>query len=142
MHIHDAILKAADQIEQHPELFDFIEVGVPRCGSPGCALGWITFFSEPTKHIKRNYTCDFDVVYFDGALGELGLLEPSQFYDRMDRFNLLRFFTGARWTRDAQLCAKSLRKYAKKYHPKPKYGGIPTSVLGIFKTEVKERDLA
>jgi hypothetical protein len=45
MNIYNAIMKAADQVETHPESFDFWVNDIPeRCGSPGCALGWIGFY--------------------------------------------------------------------------------------------------
>lgn len=39
--IYTAIMKAADTIERHPELYNFLSNEVPDCGSPGCLLGWI-----------------------------------------------------------------------------------------------------
>jgi hypothetical protein len=41
--IRAAILKAADTIERDGDLWNFGEVLVPDCGTPGCALGWIGF---------------------------------------------------------------------------------------------------
>ena len=42
MNIRQALLKAADSIEQHPKLFSFHSCELPNeCGTPGCALGWL-----------------------------------------------------------------------------------------------------
>lgn len=46
MNLYNAIMKAADHIERHPNDFNFMQWCVPgSCGSPGCALGWIGFFA-------------------------------------------------------------------------------------------------
>lgn len=43
--IRAALLKAADQIEQNPESYNFKTNDKPDgCGSPGCILGWVGAF--------------------------------------------------------------------------------------------------
>lgn len=94
-----AFLEAADHIEQHPEFFDFMVIGVPHdCGTPGCALGWVGFFG---KLRARTHS---EVADFIGT-------RTFDFYDRMDSY------VGEKWTVNAALCAKGLRCYADEFHP-------------------------
>lgn len=46
MNIRQAILKAADHIEQNPDHFRYVSNDRPDagCGTPGCMLGWIGIF--------------------------------------------------------------------------------------------------
>jgi hypothetical protein len=97
--VRDAILRAADQIEAHPESLDFANIIVPQCGSPGCALGWIGVFAQITGFVS---------TVSEEVLG----LEDFQFYSRMVLLQDQTF-----WGRDATECARCLRLYADKYHP-------------------------
>lgn len=135
MEIYNAIMKAADQIEAHPEQFNFMSIDVPDgCGTPGCALGWITAFAG-----LRVRSCGgFDAAKVQLGLGQ-GYGAASMFYARMDA--CLSWWDSCRlksWRGDAETCAKTMRRYAKKYHaPAPavhstKRVGIPASVRAIF----------
>ncbi len=96
------IMKAADSIEEFPELFrystDFIPD--PGCGTPGCAIGWIA------AH-KPGYTGNS----IGGWTGEGVLGMPSgEFYERMTELG------GYGWRSFSGKCAETLRLYAEKYH--------------------------
>lgn len=112
MDIRQAILKAADWIELHPEEFDFRETEVPACGTPGCALGWIGTFAG----CERGSSIDMPP---GSPTKLLGLNSQLRFYERMDAF----FGGGAyantesRWRHNPMQCARGLRLYADKYHP-------------------------
>lgn len=128
MNIREAILKAADHIERNPLDFDFWKTGVPgSCGTPGCALGWIGHFMGETNYF--NDVCD--------VMG-LGITKPHlpergefDFYRRMDKIEGPAVLHG-KWTNSAELCARTLRLYADKYHPAESRAVIPASVMRIF----------
>lgn len=128
--MYDAIMKAADQIEQYPERFVFIATGVPRrdgglshnCGSPGCALGWIAFYG---RNVWVNRLCG---TYGNGLkVVDLPNNSSSVFYCRLNKYE-------SGWMGDARLCAKALRQYAEEYcaPEQPKYEGILETVKVIF----------
>ena len=120
--IRTAILKAADSIEANPELFEFESLRLPdsNCGTPGCALGWISLHSHLQVRRAHPDGCFADVV---GSLkiGEIG------FYRRMTDI-------GAGWTSDSFRCAENLRLYADKYHPETDH--IPENIRAIFRDRV------
>jgi len=114
--IRQAILAAATSIEKNPDMFTFMSVDIPGCGSPGCALGWVAYHMGMTN---SEYGVGFiGVVSNRIALGE------ENFYDRMNEF-------GREWKYSAPHCAKALRLYADKHHPQ----AIPESVLSLFKEQ-------
>lgn len=131
MNIYNAIMAAADQIESHPKDFNFMSVKVPSpgsCGTPGCALGWITAFCEKPVTVHG-------YLGICGSIKQLRVGYAGEFYERMDscetwweRVLMLS------WRDSAERCAKTMRKYAAKYHaPKaPAITGIPDSVRAIF----------
>ena len=51
MNLRNAILQAADTIEQNPSLFEFTSVQRPdpECGTPACALGWIAAYAPELR---------------------------------------------------------------------------------------------
>jgi hypothetical protein len=111
MDIRQAILKAADYIEANPSEFDFNAFCIPHpCGSPGCALGWIGYFSG-----LKPETFGFSRVAHE--VMNLGIPGHGEFvfYQRMDAICGGRY----RWKQSAELCAHTLRGYADKYHPAP-----------------------
>jgi hypothetical protein len=128
MNAYQAVMAAADTIEQNPRAFLFGATSVPRdCRTPGCALGWVAHHAG--LWVPGGYTS-----YSVGAsaLG-VGVFE---FYQRMCRL------TGAHWNdvvwpwmRDAAECARGLRLYAEEYHGNQK-PGIPDAVRNLF--NVKE----
>jgi hypothetical protein len=117
MDIRQAILKAADWIEKHPEDFMFSATQIPKCGTPGCALWWIGHFSRmslKTNDYESYTTVAKEVLRVPGEK-LLGNGSPHfEFYRRMDA---LLGHSG--WMHYAPMCAEGLRLYADKYHPAP-----------------------
>jgi hypothetical protein len=115
MEIREAILRAADWIEGHPEDFDFGMGDIPECGTPGCALGWISAFAGFKAPFR--YTAAADAL---GLEPELFLgrhffpLKAYAFYNRMS--DLVPYEI---WKRSAMMCARALRLYADRWHPSP-----------------------
>lgn len=116
MDIYSAIHKAADHIEAHPEEFSFAAGKVPDgCGTPGCALGWISHFAG-TDHNKFWSACKVMGLTWPGDLDVADRYTKRegefQFYDRMD------FCCGGNdsWRHDALECASALRLYAEHHH--------------------------
>lgn len=124
MKIYNAIMMAADHIERNPREFDYYCTGVPDapCGSPGCAIGWVNFFTStcgpgerllnerwlyisPNSAGRRPISCK-------AALG----VDDGKFYARMDELS-------GGWRAHALECARALRRYAERHHghekPKP-----------------------
>jgi hypothetical protein len=117
MNIRQAILKAADSIEQNPDLFDFNSINLPNheCGTPGCALGWIASFLGTEYQLRRIFNMPVMQKIMDCSDGA--------FYRRMRHLPI-----GYEWKYNHMLCAESLRQYADKYHP----DHIPESIRKIF----------
>lgn len=120
MNIRQAILKAADSIEQNPELFEYQESIVPDCRSPGCALGWIG------HHLGMQGKDSMHNVM--PLLGYPETYSIRPFSTALD--DLVDIYSG--WRRNAIKCAQVLRLYADKYHS----DHIPESVREIFKEVV------
>lgn len=109
MNVREAILKAADSIEMHPELFDFRSTSMPNeCGTPGCAIGWIALHADEDLcgQIMADKWMSHKTELFMGV-------ESGDFYDRMDA--LAGDFRA--WAHNPKGCAKTLRLYADEYHP-------------------------
>lgn len=117
MNIYQAIMRAADSIEGNPRLFDFDSILLPdhECGTPGCALGWVSLYLG-LRRSDNNYEYD-----------PLALGSESKFYRRM---NVL-CGDSYDWMDNAITCARTLRLYAEKYHgdQKPE---LPAEILAIF----------
>ena len=115
MNIRTAILKAADSIEQNPNLFNFSSILMPDsdCGTPGCALGWIAYHRKGDAIFGSTWIAHNAIGIVDG-----------KFYKRM-----INLYDGHEWKYSADECAATLRKYADKYHPAQ---GIPAVVLSWF----------
>jgi hypothetical protein len=104
VNLYEAFMKAADHIESRPHLFNFDLYEMPgTCNTPGCALGWVGFFSG----LEFSHQ-GFIGVRTDVSPQMLGI-RSTEFYDRMAEW-------GLNWMRDASCCARSLRLYAEKYH--------------------------
>lgn len=99
MDIRSAILKAADRIESNPDCFEFDRIGVPTCGAPGCALGWIGVYLGMTGSIER-------------VAQALGVYSQTEFYNNI---HTLPDWNG--WINSASHCARILRDYADAFHP-------------------------
>lgn len=121
MNIREAILHAADHIERNPRAYQFDTNSKPKCGTPGCLLGWIGHFAgiEAT-----------DDSYMDVVAKVIGH-EWMYMGDLADELGL------GGYTVDAKRAASVLRAYADRHHPAPK-PGIPESVRAIFTTEQTE----
>lgn len=108
MNLREATLKAADQIEQHPETFDFMSCHLPdlSCGTPGCALGWIAIFAgiRPPK----SELGDANTIGFIAAEMKVS---QSEFYGRMDECCDM----DTEWIDNPAVCAKGLRIYAERF---------------------------
>ena len=112
MNIRQAILKAADSIEQHPKMFSFGSLSIPGCGSPGCALGWTGHHLGMRGYGLKNICI------------AIGLPLLTKYKDRDDCWRAMTFYTrmteligSGDWRNSAPECAKALRLYADKYHP-------------------------
>lgn len=126
MDIRTAILKAADSIEVHPQLFEYssTQVANPR-GTRGCGIGWIAYHFIGAH--DRSWSGD-ESLY--SAMGVDFCRTPTR--------NLNRFFTDRmgsicgsyRWRHDPKLCGSTLRTYADKYHPITDH--IPAKIRAIF----------
>lgn len=109
MSIYNAIMKAADYIECHPKKFDFNEIAIPHCGSPGCALGWIGYFLGIQGTIEGVCNAGISDSHFYTAMDDLVGDNPAR-----DEYGLK--VTWGPWHKDAAICARGMRLYAAKYH--------------------------
>jgi hypothetical protein len=109
MDIYRAILETAAHIEEFPQSYDYDSVRVPpECGTPGCLIGWINFYTH--THSDARHTDGGFVISADA----LGLRDTAIFYQRM--IVLARDDDSPNWTRDPAMAARLLRRYAEKYH--------------------------
>jgi len=117
MNIYDAIMKAAEHIDLHPGLFNFMSPFSPSndCGTPGCALGWIAYFMGDRNEcvLKTAATA----LGFD--LRKHPMHSGHPFYDRMQKLQGSPKRYGDSWRYSATECARILRLYAAKYHTSP-----------------------
>ena len=125
MSIRQAILAAADSIEQYPDMFRFGSVNLPNheCGTPGCDLGWIAhhlglespwYFDEEEKRF-------FNLMEIEAKDWDA---KEEVFYSRMNALS-------DNWRNNADDSAIALRLYADKYHPI----ALPKVVTDIFKVK-------
>lgn len=125
MKVYDAIMKAADHIEQHPKGFNFMLTGIPTCRTPGCALGWIGVFCGAPRSItevSKNF------------LKLPPVLEAGYWSTNVTFYNRMNDLGGEDWKWNAASCAKALRLYAEKYHgdekpTQPREETVPWSAL-------------
>lgn len=109
MEIREAILKAVDWIQGNPSKFRYENTCQPTdCGSPGCAIGWIGYFSGFTYELPK-YARGLVLVERDIST-QLLKMSSVTFYLRLNAL-------GQGWMDDAAICARVLRLYADKYHP-------------------------
>lgn len=111
--IRTAILQAADHIEAHPSALAFFNGRVPdNISGDGCPLAWVGFFfgMEKDKPVAMRSHRMIQEMFPDSGYKAL-----EAFFRRMDEFlpERLHFV----WANNAKVCAKTLRKYADKYHP-------------------------
>lgn len=98
----EAITRAAEHIEQHGELlkiYGYDEIPT-RADEPACAVGWIGYFAQMSGHIE-NVAREFLGVELEEVSVRLHDLtpEPKEY-----------------WFKSGSLCARTLRRYARKYH--------------------------
>ena len=126
MNIRQAILRAADHIESHPELYEFHRNEVPACGTPGCMLGWIGYFLG----VKGS------VVY--AVCPAMGLGQGQDGFIRNGIHKLAveeMKRRGSGWpdyAGDAKAAARLMRTWADRHHPAESRALIPESVRAIF----------
>lgn len=131
MNMRTAILKSADSIDEFPHLFDFGSIMSPDagCGTPACAIGWISHHMgaeiDPEEYTQLNGLKGFTFTKWFGIMK----CTESEFYKRMDKLEGHKYL----WKNDNRLCAEILRKYADKFHPA--VNAIPQVTLDIFKPE-------
>ena len=141
MNIREAILKAADHVQTHQDMWCYSLSEVPECGSPGCALGWIGHFA--------NIKGDAEDVAVAMGLPKLhdqhGVgYHQWEFYDRVQQLVGEPGFTDRHrgptflHLATAAEAAHVMRLYADVYHPAEKHHGIPSSVRAIFETAQSE----
>lgn len=111
--IRESILKAADSIENNPNMFDFGSTDKVNtdCGHKGCALGWIAYHAAADGVIPRQKYDTHDSPFAPELYAALGEPENCVFYS-LDSY-------GRDWRESAQACAEALRKYANHEHPCP-----------------------
>lgn len=110
MNVREAILKAAERIDASPNDFEFSSGVKPKCGTPGCALGWIGFYAE---------IGDGDFYYPEHVARAIDpLMDELDFYKRMGRLcadGIGRY--ESQWMHVASKCATTLRAFADRYFP-------------------------
>jgi len=118
--VYSAVMKAADHIERHPELFDFDERSGPHdCGTPACALGRIGFFAGSLYEFWDGSLSIYGVAYRTFGMRDNGDNDgATTFYTRMNQL------VGHDWKVDASICAKGLRLLAQDYAPKVEQGSF------------------
>lgn len=123
MELRQAILKAADQIERNPDVFNYWKTSVPPCGSPGCAIGLVAAHLGFREGLYVSMNCH-------RILG----VDSHTFYARMG--DAATSIDAAKvWMHYPLLAAQSLRLYADKYHPQEgieEIRAIPDAVRHIF----------
>lgn len=150
MNPRKAILDAANQIERHPQTFDFGRGGLPdRDGRGGgdrglgcCALAWIGYYADHQRPANIRRVSPFKLGYWEAILilhPDLSSM-PRSYEDRVS-FGMLerRFYTqmtdcmgnSDAWSENAYLCATALRQYADLYFPEP----IQPRMLPVLREE-------
>ena len=111
-------MKTAALIERRPDLFNFGTLIVPEneCGTPGCLIGWINYFTG------TGILCT-TLKGFEGRrlIWGCDLLQVND----MDFYNRLTEFEDW-WRLDAKKAARALRLYARLY--------LPTTVVETTRT--------
>jgi len=124
--MYNAIMKAADFIETHPDEFDYDAISKPHpCKTPGCAFGWIGYFAGLSKKCAiSSYTLQVVAKALGFNYEEHCMHDGHPFYARLEDLS-------PGWKDGAAVCAKALRLYAAKYHA-PVKTGLPDIVRNIF----------
>lgn len=118
--MREAILRAAEQIEKHPDTFNFYAGNIPRETSGplgvGCALAWVGHYagmSGSYDEVAREMGVPkIKVPGFVPKHLERDWETPhAQFYLHMRKLG------DGMWYFSAQKCARGLRRYADKFYP-------------------------
>jgi hypothetical protein len=122
MTTYEAILKAADFIESHPEQYNMLVTDIPSdAHDRGCMVGWAQHFLGLKGMCMRHY----DI--FGWRNGPNNILTVMGYFDyKKDLPSDSRFRVMA-VTTDAEAASTFLRHFAQRYRP------IPQAVLEIFK---------
>lgn len=124
MNISEALHAAADDIEQNPGGYRFMNAMVPTCGEPGCMLGKLGKIAGACPGLSVN----------EVAARLFGIF-PDTFYERVDKSfapAMLAFIGGQRYTHfsfnvhDPAMAAAGMRTLAGKYKL------LPDDVRAIF----------
>lgn len=105
MNVYDAIMKAADVIEQNWERYDYGEVRTPTCGSSACMWGHIGAALGMPVDTSINKVAD------KVGVGDCGHL--YNFFDRQLKSTKWRFPQDRLYT--SSIITSTLRAYARKY---------------------------
>jgi hypothetical protein len=84
---YEIILQAANHIEKAPEDWKFDTIVVPKgpkCGTPGCAAGWISYFGGATNEHCISEGLEIALGYADSKDGNTAY---GQFSDQMHEVN-------------------------------------------------------
>jgi hypothetical protein len=141
--MREAILRAADHIESHPNSLKWDQGMNPSWWGDrpcACPLAWIGHFTGTGYEVKD----------YREATYQIGM--PSfEFYRQMDSFlsseyqhyewwavvKEKRDLPVSPWSYDNKVCADCLRKFADKFFP-AKHEGLPDSVKEIFQPKIFE----
>lgn len=124
MNTREAILRAADHLAENPKRLDFSRVRMPQDpNDTGCVLGWIGYFmgAQPTMIDGLPY---YLTRY--NSLGsierKLGWRYEGDFFDEMNKLQPFweKVLMFRPWFINGKGCAKTLRRYADRYHPAAK----------------------
>jgi hypothetical protein len=125
MNIRQAILKAADHIEQNPHLYEFYQNEVPECGTPGCMLGWIGHF------LGVRGSVGYQVCPAMGlGEGQDGFIRKGIHELAIEEMGHTRKWPD--YATDAKAAARLMRLWADRNHPAESRALIPASVRAIF----------
>lgn len=122
--VRKVILQSADQIEKHPEKYQFTVIMISTGSDCACPLGWIGYYAgygDRSGNIFLDLIArDFLRIDDPGFNGMYSVGPEQVFYDRMRTLEVE--LTGVeptdiKWHGSAPLCARLLRAYADKYHP-------------------------
>jgi len=126
MNVRQAILKAADSIDDGAP-YRFVAIMVPNdCGTPACGLGWIGF------HLGMHGKYAETDVHEALGLGKVTQGKNRKFYDRMEACGEME--DGSFPAAGPKEIASALRIYADQYHPETNH--IPEWCLEIFQGEI------
>jgi hypothetical protein len=120
--MRDAILRAADHLERHPEAFNFMEGHIPTSTEPGqqgCYLAWIAHFAG-VKDWNGRGSFDLRKVGLHGLAYKMGFVSnfPGQGGDFGQALRAItKHAYGRDYGRDSAGAPAALRKFADERYP-------------------------